>query len=111
MPLDQDVNFHPHGRQVRACKNCWLQWVKWAEKRYLPTSTIPKSLEDIISTQEDDKLPTLPINVHSISPNSFDAKNISFSSSITAVENGSEFVPGLDQTCQSVPLDWHWSTF
>ncbi|SZF05592.1 unnamed protein product [Blumeria hordei] len=105
LPLDQDANFHPRGARTRGCESCWFQWIKWVEvRRSAAMKAKKKSSPEVAATPK----PVHDAEVH--------AKNVSENILPTNPAYGKEprhlSVPSnLGSVPQSVPRDWHWSTF
>lgn len=84
IPLDQDANYHPKGTRSRSCEHCHLDYRRWA---------IARSSRSNSETSEEPMTPTV------------DCKGRGALGGIFAKGGMAESV------AQSVPRDWHWSTF
>lgn len=84
VPLDQDANYHPKGTRSRSCEHCYLDYRRWA---------IARSSRSNSETSEEPMTPVV------------DCKGRGALGGIFAKGGMAESV------AQSVPRDWHWSTF
>ncbi|KAI1004820.1 hypothetical protein K3495_g3395 [Podosphaera aphanis] len=106
IPLDQDANFHPRGTRVRACENCWSKWVEFSNMA--PRKRQESDAGSIFGVE-----PLTPVfDAGSIEEHSNSSIIETNTSNIFAKSDEQISIPvELGASAQSVPRDWHWSTF
>ncbi|KIV97364.1 hypothetical protein, variant [Exophiala mesophila] len=95
IPLDQSARFHPDGVQSRACDTCHRQYQKWDTAR----SIYRKNSQNSQNSRDDsnDSGPPTPL----AAPNGHRRM----------ISGGIRGSKPADPVANSVPKDWHWSTF
>ncbi|KAK0646628.1 hypothetical protein B0T16DRAFT_391028 [Cercophora newfieldiana] len=94
IPLDQDASYNPRGFNSRSCQHCYSQFKEWRSRNNSQSSSLASSEGNLADHH--------PFNP-TASP---------IVASPTSVI-GMRLPPTqqLPEAAQSVPRDWHWSTF
>ncbi|KAL2417310.1 hypothetical protein ABEF91_005436 [Exophiala dermatitidis] len=93
IPLDQSAKFHPDGVPSRACATCHRQYQRWDTARSIRRKNSQNSKEEVNDSGPPTPLAG-PAGGHRRVPSG-------------AVRGGKP----VEQVANSVPKDWHWSTF
>ncbi|KEF56310.1 uncharacterized protein A1O9_07891 [Exophiala aquamarina CBS 119918] len=92
IPLDQDAKFHPGGLHSRACETCHRQYQRWDTARSIRRKNSQNSKDDGSESGPPTPLAGPPGHHRMIS-------------------GGFRGGKPVEQVANSVPKDWHWSTF
>ncbi|RDW84722.1 hypothetical protein BP6252_02312 [Coleophoma cylindrospora] len=94
IPLDQDANYHPLGMRSRACGHCFNEFTAWQMTRF--------SRANSDSSESDLETPSTPTVNCAVNKGLRGAMGNVF---------GQKNQGTPESLAQSVPRDWHWSTF
>lgn len=92
IPLDQYAKFHPDGVPSRACETCHRQYQRWDTARSIRRKNSQNSKDD--SNESGPPTPLVGTTGHR-----------------RMISGGVRGGKPVEQVANSVPKDWHWSTF